>query len=319
MSINNAQYNSILREYDRKLAQDREDFRLRQADAYERIPQLKELSRQAGSSALERYRKYLAGGENALGGFEREISGIEEEKRRLLAAAGLPEDYLEMRYDCPDCRDTGFIDGEKCHCFRAREMQLMYAQSRLGGVVEKENFSTFSWEYYDDSKVIAAVGMTQLEYMRKIRNFCENFREGNILFTGNAGTGKTFLSNCIADRFLKDRKSVIYLTAIELFDVLVKTKIEKCDDPGITGTCQNITECDLLIIDDLGSEVSNAFTNSNLFYILNRRLTEEKSTIISTNLSLNVMRDVYSERITSRIQSGYSIIPVYGDDIRLKK
>ena len=154
--------------------------------------------------------------------------------------------------------------------------------------------------------------------MEKVVERCRNSR-GNILFTGSTGTGKTFLSNCIAEERIKAGDSVIYLTAIELFDIVARVKIDKTDDNAVRDLYDRILDCDLLIIDDLGSELVNTMTNSSFFYILNDRLINKKATVISTNLGLNAMRDYYSERVTSRIQSEYDIIPLYGDDIRLKK
>ena len=139
----------------------------------------------------------------------------------------------------------------------------------------------------------------------------------NLYFFGDTGIGKTFLSNCIAKELLDLGHSVIYFTAFQLFDILSKGVFEK--DADAIATHQNIFDCDLLIIDDLGTELSNSFTTSQLFLCLNERILRQKSTIISTNLNMNQVADIYSERVLSRISNSYTIIKLFGDDIRLKK
>ena len=139
----------------------------------------------------------------------------------------------------------------------------------------------------------------------------------NLYFFGDTGIGKTFLSNCIAKELLDSGHSVIYFTAFQLFDILSKGVFEK--DADAIATHQNIFDCDLLIIDDLGTELSNSFTTSQLFLCLNERILRQKSTIISTNLNMNQVADIYSERVLSRISNSYTIIKLFGDDIRLKK
>ena len=139
----------------------------------------------------------------------------------------------------------------------------------------------------------------------------------NLFLYGNTGVGKTFLSNCVAKELLERGYSVIYFTAFQLFDILSKGIFDR--DADAIAAHQNIFECDLLIIDDLGTEFSNSFTTSQLFLCINERLLRQKSTIISTNLNLNQMIDMYSERTWSRISSNYSLIKLFGDDIRIQK
>ena len=152
-----------------------------------------------------------------------------------------------------------------------------------------------------------------------VRNFDGGGKTRNILFQGNTGVGKTFLSNCIAKELIETGHSVIYLTAEELFECLAAVRIDKTEDLAKQELFGYIFSCELLIVDDLGTEGINSFTTSQFFYLVNRRLTEEKSTVISTNLSSRMLRDTYTERVTSRISSGYDVVMLYGDDIRRKK
>ena len=161
--------------------------------------------------------------------------------------------------------------------------------------------------------------------MKQVVDTCHQFvdsfttEHGNMLFTGPTGVGKTFLTNCIARELIDRYYSVIYLSANDLFEVFSKNRFEYQAEEEMKGMYQYILDCDLLIIDDLGTELNNSFTSSQLFYCINERLNSSKSTIISTNHPLNELRDRYTERVTSRLISKYTIIPLYGDDIRLRK
>ena len=172
--------------------------------------------------------------------------------------------------------------------------------------------------------VIPEIQMTVADYMRQVHTWCkeyvENFEKkgGNLIFTGSTGVGKTFLTNCIAKALIDQYQSVIYLSSNDLFDVFSKNKFHYDTEEEMKDMYQYILDCDLLIIDDLGTELNNTFVSSQLFYCINERLLRKKSTIISTNLSMTMLRDTYSDRISSRIISQYSIIPLYGDDIRTK-
>ena len=325
MALSNSQYNAIMREYERLQAESRSELRARKEKIYAAVPKLRALELQAGNSAMERFRTALkTGNRAAVEGFSGELRDLEAEKRRLLAEAGYPADALEPRFRCPDCRDTGMADGQRCHCFKARAAELLYSQSGLRRIIERENFDRFSLELYDDQRVITKVGMTERAYMEKqldrCRRYAAGFREKreNLLFRGNTGVGKSFLSHCIAKELIDQGFAVLYLGAAELFECMAAVSMDREDDLSRKEQYDLIFSADLLIIDDLGTEMMNSLTISQFFNLLNARDVPEKGTVISTNLSLTMMRDTYTERITSRILSGYSIIELYGDDLRRK-
>lgn len=320
MPISNSSYNSILREYEEIQSKHRSERRKRQREVYEKIPQMEELDQAPGKLALARYRQSLRTGTKSLVGLSAEIARITREKQRLLKENGFAPDYLDMHYTCPDCKDTGQIGGERCHCFKQKILRLLYSQSNLSGILERENFSKFSFDYYDDKKILPQVGMTNARYMEKVVNYCKNFIENfarekdSIIFTGSTGVGKTFLANCIAKELLDRYYSVVYMTANELFEVMGRGKLEQ--DPVYGELRDYVLNCDLLVLDDLGTELMNSFTTSEFFHIINRRMNLDMSTIISTNLSMEKLRDIYTERITSRLQKSYTLISFYGEDIR---
>ena len=146
----------------------------------------------------------------------------------------------------------------------------------------------------------------------------DRFKEekGSILFTGNTGCGKTFLSNCIARELIRQCYSVVYLTATDMFDVFSESRFGSRDDAEGKDKAAFVLDCDLLIIDDLGTELINTFTASQLFYCINERLNRKKGTIISTNLPPNRLQDEFTERVASRILNQYKILPILGEDMR---
>ncbi|MGN0291664.1 MAG: ATP-binding protein, partial [Lachnospiraceae bacterium] len=222
-----------------------------------------------------------------------------------------------------DCQDTGYIGQERCHCFKQAAIDLVYTQSNLKSILEKENFSTFSFSYYSKEQTNPATNLSALETaeiaVAECKRFIADFDKefSNLFLYGDTGVGKTFLSNCVAKELLDNGHSVIYFTSFELFHIFEKNVFER--DRDMKESYQNIFDCDLLIIDDLGTELSNSFTVSQLFLCLNERILRKKSTIISTNLGLNQLADIYSERTFSRISSNYTMIKLFGDDIRIKK
>ena len=324
MSLNNSQYNAIMRIYNQRQFQDKYEQDQRREEVYQKVPQIRQIEDEISSQAVRCARKLLDGDTNVKEELKQHIEDLREQKEVLLSAFGFPADYMEMHYACPECQDTGYVDGRKCRCFKKEEIRLLYSQSNIEEVLLRENFDSFSYEYYDDRVVIPEIQMTVADYMRQVHTWCkeyvENFEKkgGNLIFTGSTGVGKTFLTNCIAKALIDQYQSVIYLSSNDLFDVFSKNKFHYDTEEEMKDMYQYILDCDLLIIDDLGTELNNTFVSSQLFYCINERLLRKKSTIISTNLSMTMLRDTYSDRISSRIISQYSIIPLYGDDIRTK-
>ena len=340
MAIDNSSYNAIMREYENIRANNRAAQVRRIEEVYEKIPKMRELNSSTGSLAVSRYKESLKSGEFSSTDLKKDIDSIKHKKEKLLKEAGFSTDYMDIRYDCNDCKDTGYIDGKKCHCLQSKIRRLLYAQSNLEDIVGKENFDNFSFEYYDDKNLLPSQNITNAKYMEGVKKFCEAFidkyfnpdrsknekkslQQGesdrkSIVFSGSTGVGKTYLSNCIAKVLLDRYYSVIYLSAKELFETLVKVNIEKSEEQKYLLLAKEVYECDMLIIDDLGSELFNHFTTSEFFHIINRRINTERSTIISTNLSLDKMRDTYSERVTSRIRKNFIYIRLYGNDIRAR-
>lgn len=323
MPLSNSQYDEILREYNAKQIRNQHFAQDRKREVYAKDARLKEIDDAISSCSLAHARELLNGGKTALTALREEITAYRKERLLILDRLGYSEDYFKPRYDCPDCKDSGYIDGERCHCFKQRAIDLVYTQSNIRNILQEENFETFSYKYYSETERNPATGLSSLETMKNAVSECRRFIDGfdkdfsNLFFYGDTGVGKTFLSNCVAKELLDSGHSVIYFTAFQLFDILEKNTFHhKADDDMITAH-QNIFDCDLLIIDDLGTELINTFTASQLFYCINERLTKKLGTIISTNLALSRMQDEFTERVTSRIMSQYKVLPLLGEDLRL--
>ena len=318
MPLINTQYDSIMREYARRQTSSRQELEERLARIHEQVPELSPLEESITGCQAEKVRAAVSQDRGRMAELEEEIRRLSDRRTALLAEHGLSLSDLEPVYGCPDCHDTGYIDGQKCHCFLQAEIDLLYHQSHLKEVLEKENFTTFSYSWYEGE---------DRELMRRnvmeARMFIENFDKSfqNLLLLGAVGTGKTFLSNCIAKELMDSCHSVVYLTAFQLFDLLSKAAFGtgKNAQQNYQQTYPYIFDCDLLIIDDLGTELPNSFTVSQFFLCVNERILRKKSTLISSNLDMEALRNIYSERTLSRIISCYTIRQLPGNDIRIKK
>lgn len=234
---------------------------------------------------------------------------------------GYPADYFQPPYTCPDCQDTGYIGQKRCHCLKQAAIDLVYTQSNLQGILEKENFDTFPTTIMPMTFTTTHSCPPWKRQKRRssMHRFVDTFDDTfeNLLLFGDTGVGKTFLSNCVAKELLDTGHSVIYFSAHHLFELLAQKTFTR--EPQAAESYRNIFDCDLLIIDDLGTELTNTFTTSQFFVCLNERIRKQKSTLISTNLELFDIASIYSERIFSRISNSFIILHLFGNDIRLCK
>ena len=323
MLLTNSQYEHLMSHYYHQQLKDNFILKKRMKEVYDAIPQMNELENRIRTLSVQHAASRLKGQTDSID-LDAEIDKITKQKEALLLQHGYPADYLKPVYECADCKDTGYIDGRKCHCFEKLIVQYLYSQSNLKDVLEHENFSHFNLDFYPDDYTEEATGETPRDNMRHVletvKAYLSGFSDtpGNLLLYGNTGVGKTFLTNCIAKELLDKSHTVVYLTSLQLFDILEKNKFHR-DDPYTTNEqIAYILNSDLLIIDDLGTELTNSFTGSQLYYFIEERHMKQKSTIISTNLSFQELRERYSERIFSRFTGYYNFYMIAGDDIRIK-
>lgn len=322
MSLTNRQYDTIMSGYDRRQYQNYRIQCARREEIYEKLPRIRQIDENISSYSLSHTERLLSLQESdpgeehpeILDGLRDRLDALRQEKEALLKEAGYPADYLDMPCTCPDCKDTGYIGRQKCHCFLQEEIRLLYSGSRLEHILSRENFSTLSYDVYDAEQQVLMPSVIQI-----CRDFVDTFGDGqkNLYFYGPVGTGKTFLSNCIAKALLDRHRSVIYFTAFQFFELFSLS--DRNRRPEDAGAHEALLESELLILDDIGTELANTFTVSRLFQILNERSLRRRSTILSTNLPLMDFRDIYSERIFSRITSSYTLVKFCGSDIRIRK
>lgn len=316
MNLTNAQYDSIQREYDAIQLKNRRTLEKRREEIYAQIPAYAETAAAVSSLSVSYGKRLLDGEPNAAQAYHEELASLSRKKTELLLSAGYPADYLDPVYDCPFCHDTGYINGRRCRCFERRVINFLYAQSNLQEILSSENFSVLSYEYYKDEDLanFRKAVETSLSF---VKSFDAEYR--NLLFFGMVGTGKSFLSKCIAREILERGYSVIYFSSINLFNMLAQYSFEAGSKEMLYKTYEDLYNCSLVIIDDLGTELTNSFTNSQFFSFINERHLRQKATIITTNLGLEELKTRYSERILSRLASNFIFRKITGPDIRLCK
>lgn len=321
MPLQNYQYDTIMREYSKRQSKNRRILEERTQEIYNKIPRIREIDDEVATLSARKARALLSGEASDLGDLKTEISMLAQERSALLICNAYPEDYLQHPYTCPMCQDTGYVGNHKCTCFKKAEIELLYNQSNLKEILKKENFDHFSFDYYSDTMKNEVTGLTEKETARRaydiargfVRNFDNTFE--NLFLYGDTGVGKTFLSHCVAHELLESAHCVMYFSAFDLFDLLADSKFSREKSQGE----EFVFDSDLLIIDDLGTELTNSFVSSQLFLCINERIMRKKSTIISTNLKLENFSDTYSERTFSRIASNYRMVKLEGKDIRIQK
>lgn len=262
MPLTNTQYDIILRDYENRQLHNRHELERKTAYVYDHVPGYRELEEQIASVSVSQGKKYLSGDEGAMEELKVLLAEISVKKALLLSKAGLPENYLKPVYTCPDCQDTGYVDGQKCHCFKQAMITLLYEQSNIREMLQNDNFQSLSYEYYEGEDLSRFKNA-----VITCRNFIKNFNSDyhNLFFYGTVGTGKTFLSNCVAKELIESGHSVIYFSAAGLFDLLSKYSFDYKSKEDERERYADLYQCDLLIIDDLGTELTNQFVASRLF------------------------------------------------------
>ena len=316
MAMNNTQFDAIMRKYDKLQLQHQYELSKRFDEVYAKIPEYKTLEESIPTVSMSYTRRLLDGDAAARDALKASLAEISSKKKQLLLQNGFPEDYLEMQYNCPACKDTGYIGGEKCYCLKKQILSVSYEQSNIAKLLETDNFSTLSEEYYEGEDLLHF-----REAVALCHNIVDNFESNkeNLLLYGSVGVGKSFLSCCIAKELLDKGYSVLYFSSSHLFDVLAENDFRKDSKENLYTSKEDIYNCDLVVIDDLGTEITNSFVFTSLFSLITERILRNKATIISTNLTLKHLMDLYSDRIFSRITAKYKLCKLSGPDIRIYK
>ena len=318
MAYNPENYKRIAAQYKDKNLRAKEAAEARRAELHEKLPQVAEIDRARSATGLRIMREALNGRE----GLDARIRKLEEgnnllleARREILRANGYPEDYSSVKYECEECQDVGFVNGKMCKCMRRALTLAGYESSGVLKLIGKQNFDTFDLTYYEGA---------ERANMERILDRAKRYAAGfdgkhmrNLLFIGTTGLGKTHLSSAIAKEVVEGGFDVVYESAQRIFSDFEAEKF------GRAAAGENRTErylsCDLLIIDDLGTEMQSQFTVSCLYHLVNTRLISEKSMIISTNIRKEELLAKYTDRITSRLFGEFEICVFAGKDIRSQK
>lgn len=296
-------------------------------EVYARAPQLRAVDARIRTTMLDAMQLVLTGApenDSRVEALRLENTALQQQRAETLGRLGLPADYTDETYLCPKCRDTGYCGAGLCTCLKA-----LYAEEQkkeLSGLLKlgEQTFDAFELDWYDDTPD-PATGISPRQSMEFVYETCVAYarrfgpKSRNLLFTGGTGLGKTFLSTCIARVVAEAGHSVVYDTASELFARFEAEKFARAGVPGGEEDIRRALHCDLLILDDLGTEMTTVFVTSALYTLVNTRLTGGKKTIISTNLSQEELCTRYSPQIASRLQGEYQTLRFYGQDIRLLK
>lgn len=316
----------ILSDFEKKRDRNKDIQRKRTHEIYAQIPKIRDIDEEIAKIGIDMSKAVIEDPENykdSMAFAKNKMENMRMEKAYLLTENNIPLDYLELKYHCEECKDTGYLDGgEQCYCLKQELIDEAYEMSNIKSVLEKENFETFRIDIVPDIEC-EGEDMTPRENIEYISNICvdyvNNFNERNdenLLFYGNTGLGKTFMCNCIAKALLDMNKIVVYQTAFKILEIIEKRRFDKSADRFKDYQYQLLFDADLLIIDDLGTELSNAFTNAEIFNIVNTRLLSGKKTIISTNLSPKELSEIYSDRIFSRVFEKFIPLRFFGPDLR---
>ena len=316
-------YQAVMEKLNLQRVAAEQESRRRRDDFYAACPRAAEIERLLSHTAVQAAKAVLGSGNSGeiLAKLKENNLALQEERRQLLASAGLPEDYLQPHYQCPKCEDTGYIDGRMCSCLKELLRKEAYRRLNDSTPLSLCTFDSFSLSYYPDTSDSpdrpsprAQIGKL-LSYCRR---YAANFSPDSpsLLMQGGTGLGKTHLSLSIANEAIERGFGVIYGSTQNLASSLEKERFRRDSDDE---TNQMLLSCDLLILDDLGTEFSTSFIDAAIYNIVNTRLMSKRPTIISTNLSLREMETRYTERFVSRIIGSYIRLFFYGSDVRQQR
>ena len=304
----------------RDLLQTRRNSALDQASMRNEIvrgesPEIEKIDEELSCTGLAIFKAACSGGDIA--SLRERNQELIKKRSEILVSLGYPADYTAPKFTCSDCSDTGFIKGDKmCHCFREELTKMRIAGSGMGNLIERQSFDNFDIEWYSDNEKTYEQMKANLSTVKRyVRNFPK--KRDNLMLMGSTGTGKTHISTSIAREIISLGYDVIYDSAQNIISDFETDKF-RSGYGAYESKSEKYSECDLLIIDDLGTEFTNQFTVSCLYNLLNTRQNKGLATVISTNLTYEQLQQKYEDRIFSRIVgSGSRILVFSGRDRRI--
>lgn len=317
----------ILSDYDKERSRQKQLLEKRKEAIYQKLPRAYEIDKEIARLGIENTKKIINDPEHASTynhQFRTQLSLLEREKNILLQQADIPKEDMTLHYTCPLCQDTGYIKNKKCTCFEQKLLNAAYAQSNIGEILKNQNFDTFNFSYYSKEH-IPSENTSAYQRIKTIYGICKEFSSTfdtypkSLLFYGNSGLGKTFLSSCITKSLIDQGKTVIYTRATRLFSIYEDYKFGRSNPDEAKQYLDQLYEADLLILDDLGTEQQNKTTLPFLFDLFNGRTLSGKKMVISTNYSIQELERAYSTRLVSRLYEYFHPLKFLGTDIRVLK
>ena len=327
-------FKAALKKIKEKRMAEEADARIRRQEVYQKQPRVRELDSELGSTGAAAMKYYLAHPDQDKDRIKKELENrnakLRGERAALLRSLGLPEDYTDVHYECPDCHDTGFIDrmpdgsipkDPRCHCLKKKILELSYHSPYMKKTIEKENFSTFNDQVFSDrpfEKYQLSPRDNAMRCFDLLFRFCQDFPDTdprNVFISGKTGTGKTYLCNCVAKALLDRGFTVIFQPADDIINALGSLRFSP--EPSQLGL--SLKSADMVIIDDLGAEVPTQSGPALLLGLMNQRLSEGKAMMISSNLDLKELQKTYSDRFLSRLLGSFKYLEMYGPDLRLRR
>lgn len=327
MRYNKEVLSAVLRDMEREHTARAEQFAARRAEVYACLPRVHEIDRALSNTAAAVLHAALASGDDptaAVKQLKTRNLELQAERRRLLIQGGYAPDYLDETPLCPACGDAGYIGTQPCACLKARYAERLTQELSTSLPIHDQNFERFRMDYYS-STPDARIGISARENMEYNLSVCRTYADNfslhapNLLLYGSTGLGKTFLSSCIAKVVSEKGFSVAYDTAIRIFSSYESVKFSSVDAADAARRIRKYEQCDLLIVDDLGTEMATAFTTSALYGLLADRLMHRRPMIINTNLLPAALETRYSPAIASRLIGEFKQLRFFGDDIRAQK
>jgi len=301
MALTREQYNRIMRVLDERRADAAGRLRARKEEVAEKIPAYTSCGEELLKLGREEMKARFAKDRESVARLTAQREELIRTREGLLREYGYPADYLELPCSCKLCRDTGYTENnEKCSCFKKLEAELVNSEAGLPGFLKGADFDRIDTSVYDDSAPMpdlpkGSKPFTQKSYMEQlmlpnIAAYLKQFEEPgchNLFLTGPAGTGKTYLTACIAGKVMERLHTCIYIGAAELFDLAANVTFGRGESEVLAARLDTVTHCELLIIDDLGTEFLTELARTEMFSLISRRLSLGLSTIISSNMDLN--------------------------------
>ncbi len=320
MGYNSSIYKKIYDEYSQKYLIARERADIKAQELRVAIPEIARIDKELSLTGLEIFSATLSGVdvEKRLAEIRAKNEALQQRRAEVLKENGYPVDYSDVKYECPHCGDTGFIENKMCSCMKEALTLAGIESSGFANLIKEQKFDNFSLDYYKKNAAHHEMMSKNFEFFKKYAQNFDPKTSPSVLIMGGTGLGKTHLSSAVAREVIEKGNDVFYTGAIDLFSEFEIQRFKSYNNEP-NELIERYYECDLLIIDDLGTEMINQFSISTLYNLLNDRLSRKKPTIISTNLSKDDIQKKYNDRIQSRIFCEYRIMFFAGTDIRMQK